>query len=117
MIDSQKNKQKGLVKRNSVADQCNRGSNRVNAGAFPRMGMNPTRWCSSPQNTARATKGKSTVVTPALSSQVYFPMNPLWNQVLLRQPLEQYQQQVQLFWSYWLQIFIGSSVSEKNIQK
>lgn len=45
-MGDQDNKRLGIVKRNQVADQCNRLSGSANAGAFPRMNIKPTPWCA-----------------------------------------------------------------------
>lgn len=49
MTDNQDKKRPGVVRRNQIADQCNRLSGNANAGAFPRMNIRPTPWCAPKQ--------------------------------------------------------------------
>lgn len=57
MAGSLSEQNKTLVKRNQVADQCNRISHHANAGVFPRLAVRPTPWCHSPRDS------QSTVAT------------------------------------------------------
>lgn len=72
MVDSQDKKHKRIVKRNQVADQCNRVVSQANAGVFPRMGMNPTPWCA-PRKVVKAEEvPKNSDSVQPLKKSVFF---------------------------------------------
>ncbi|MGH1432774.1 MAG: hypothetical protein ACRBB4_16880 [Neptuniibacter sp.] len=72
MADSQDKKHKRIVKRNQVADQCNRVASQANAGVFPRMGMNPTPWCAPRKIVKTEEASKSSDSVQSLKKPVFF---------------------------------------------
>ncbi len=67
-MGDQEKKRPGIVRRNQVADQCNRLSGNANAGAFPRMNIKPTPWCA-PRKGDEAEKSASSVDASGSSSK------------------------------------------------
>ena len=68
MMDNQDKKRPGIVKRNQVADQCNRLSGSANAGAFPRMNIKPTPWCA-PRQDGESEQTSDSVDAPEYASK------------------------------------------------